>query len=190
MGQTKIYVYAGWENDIKIGTIFSDILNGTEVISFEYENAWLHAHPNLIIDPNISQTPYRTYSPDKILFGAFQDSCPDRWGRTLIDRRESITTTLEHRRPRKFSDTGYLLGLQDICRSGGFRFKTDESGEFLSNEEKAVPPITSIRELEQISIGYEKGQDNRWVHQLVNPGSSLGGARPKANIRDIDGTLW
>ena len=89
----------------------------------------------MIIDPNISQTPYRTYSPDKILFGAFQDSCPDRWGRTLIDRRESITTTLEHRRPRKLSDTGYLLGLQDICRSGGFRFKTDESGEFLSNEE-------------------------------------------------------
>ncbi len=190
MDQNKIYVYAGWENDIKIGTIYSEILNGTEIISFEYDNKWLQSHSNLILDPNLSQTPYRTYSPDKILFGAFQDSCPDRWGRTLIDRRESVTAALEKRRPRKFFETGYLLGLQDICRSGGFRFKTDEAGEFLGNEEKPVPPISSIRELEQISLGYEKGQDNRWVQQLVNPGSSLGGARPKANVRNTDGTLW
>ena len=190
MEQTKIYVYAGWENNKKIGTIYSDILNGSEIISFEYENEWLREHPNLMLDPNIPLTPYRSYSPDKILFGAFQDSCPDRWGRTLIDRRESTMAISEHRRPRKFFETGYLLGLQDICRSGGFRFKTDENGAFLGDEDKAIPPISSIRELEQISLGYEKGQDNRWIHQLVNPGSSLGGARPKANIRDIDGTLW
>ena len=68
MEQAKIFVYAGWENDKKIGTIYSDILNGSEVISFEYENEWLQEHPNLILDPNIPQTPYRTYSPDKILF--------------------------------------------------------------------------------------------------------------------------
>ena len=190
MQQNEIYVYAGWEADNKIGTIFSDVLNGSEVISFEYNSQWLKNHPNLILDPTIEQSPYRTYSQDKILFGAFQDSCPDRWGRKLIDRRESIHAEKEKRRPRKFFETGYLLGLQDICRSGGFRFKTDEKGTFLGNDDISIPPISSIRELEQISLGYESGNDDRWVEQLVNPGSSLGGARPKANVRDIDGSLW
>jgi len=190
MEKNKIFVYAGWEHDQKIGTIYSEILNGSEVTSFSYDLSWLQTHTSLILDPNLSQVPYRTYSPDKILFGAFQDTCPNRWGRTLIDRRESITAALEHRRPRKFFETGYLLGVQDICRSGGFRFKIDENGDFLGNEEKSVPPIASIRELEQISLGYENGKDNQWINQLVYPGSSLGGARPKANIRDIDGSLW
>ncbi len=125
-----------------------------------------------------------------MLFGAFQDSCPDRWGRKLIDRRESLLAEKEKRRPQKFTETRYMLQLQDITRSGGFRFKIEEQGDFLGNYNLSVPPISSIRELEQISLGYEKGVDERWVEQLVNPGSSLGGARPKANVRDIDGTLW
>ena len=190
MEENKIFVYAGWEEDRKIGVIYSDILNGFEVVSFSYENDWLQTHPFLILDPTLDHTPYRVYSPDKMLFGAFQDSCPDRWGRTLIDRKESLLAESENRRPRKFFETGYLLGIQDVCRSGGFRFKTEESGDFLRDDEKAVPPISTIRELEQISLGYENGKDNRWVRQLVNPGSSLGGARPKANVRDVDGTLW
>ena len=190
MQRDEIYVYAGWEDDKKIGTIYSEILSGSEVIYFSYDEEWLREHPNLILDPTISQVTYSHYSPDKILFGAFQDSCPDRWGRTLIDRRESILAEKENRRPIKFFETGYLLRLQDICRSGGFRFKTDEKGAFLGNEELSVPPISSVRELEQISLGYEKREDNRWIDQLVNPGSSLGGARPKANVRDTDGSLW
>ena len=190
MDQTKILVYAGWENDIKIGTIFSDILNGSEVVSFAYDPEWLQKHPSLILDPTLEQSPYRFYSADKMLFGAFQDSCPDRWGRKLIDRRESIYAEKENRRPQKFNETGYLLRLQDVTRSGAFRFKTDEQGGFLANYDLSVPPISSIRELEQISLGYEKGNDERWIEQLVNPGSSLGGARPKANVRNTDGSLW
>ncbi len=190
MEQAKIFVYAGWEDDLKIGTIFSDILNGNEIVSFAYEPEWLHKHPYLILDPTLEQSPYRFYSKDKMLFGAFQDSCPDRWGRKLIDRRESIYAEKEKRRPQKFNETGYLFRLQDNTRSGAFRFKTDEHGEFLGNYDLSVPPISSVRELEQISLGYEKGDDERWIEQLVNPGSSLGGARPKANVRDTDGTLW
>lgn len=127
---------------------------------------------------------------DKTLFGAFQDSCPDRWGRKLIDRRESIYAEKEKRRPQRFNETGYMLQLQDATRIGAFRFKTDEQGNFLANYDLSVPPISSVRELEQISLGYEKGNDERWIKQLVNPGSSLGGARPKANVRDTDGSLW
>ncbi|MCR4586020.1 MAG: HipA N-terminal domain-containing protein [Lachnospiraceae bacterium] len=132
MDQNKTYVYAGWEDNIKIGTIFSDILNGTEVVSFAYEQEWLQKHPFLILDPTFEQSPYRFYSKDRILFGAFQDSCPDRWGRKLIDRRESIYAEKEGRRPQKFTETGYLLRLQDITRSGAFRFKTNEQGGLLS----------------------------------------------------------
>jgi len=190
MDQNKIYVYAGWEDNIKIGTLYSDMLNGAEVVSFTYEQEWLKKHPFLILDPTFERSPYRFYSRDKMLFGAFQDSCPDRWGRKLIDRRESLYAEREGRRPQKFTETGYLLQLQDITRSGAFRFKTDEQGDYLGNYDLSVPPISSIRELEQISLGYEKGSDERWIQQLVNPGSSLGGARPKANVRNIDGTLW
>ena len=190
MDKTEIFVYAGWEDDKKIGTIFSDMLNGNEVVSFAYNPEWLQKHPYLVLDPTFERSPYRFYSKDKILFGAFQDSCPDRWGRKLIDRRESIYAEKEKRRPQRFNETGYMLQLQDTTRIGAFRFKTDEQGDFLANYDLSVPPISSVRELEQISLGYEKGNDERWIKQLVNPGSSLGGARPKANVRDTDGSLW
>jgi serine/threonine-protein kinase HipA len=127
---------------------------------------------------------------DKQLFGAFEDSCPDRWGRKLIDRREAIYAVKENRVPRKFFESDYLMGIQDCFRIGGFRFKTEADGEYLANDNLPVPPITAIRELEQISLGYERDTDNRWVEQLVAPGSSLGGARPKANVADIGGSLW
>ena len=186
-----IYAYAGWENDRKIGTLHRDIASGEEVVSFEYDPEWLKTHPNLILDPTLPMTTYRSYSEDKSLFGAFQDACPDRWGRKLIDRRESVHALKEKRRPKKFFDSEYMLEVQDYCRSGGFRFKTDEDGDFLGNDEVfPVPPISSIRELEQISLGYENGMDDRWLSQLVAPGSSLGGARPKANVQDTDGSLW
>ena len=190
MTQNSIFVYAGWENDKKIGTIYCSSSHGEETVSFEYDKEWLAEHSDLILDPTIEQTPYRSYSGDKALFGTFQDACPDRWGRRLIDRREAIVAREEGRRPGKFTDTEYMLGIQDQCRSGGFRFKTDEMGDFKANENIAIPPISTIRELEQISLGYEKGDNNLWITQLVNPGSSLGGARPKANVIDTDGSMW
>lgn len=185
-----IFVYAGWLNNELIGTIHCGITSGTEVVSFEYNHEWLKEHLSLMLDPTIPQAAYRTYSQDKQLFGAFEDSCPDRWGRKLIDKREALYAVQENRAPRKFFESDYLLGVQDCYRIGGFRFKTEPDGDFLSNDNFPVPPITAIRELEQISLGYEKDSDNRWVEQLVAPGSSLGGARPKANVADVDGSLW
>ncbi|MCR4586019.1 MAG: HipA domain-containing protein [Lachnospiraceae bacterium] len=71
-----------------------------------------------------------------------------------------------------------------------FALKQMNKGDYLADFDLNVPPISSIRELEQISLGYEKGNDERWIEQLVNPGSSLGGARPKANVKNTDGSLW
>ena len=189
-GKKDIFVYAGWLSNELIGTIHCDVANGNEIASFEYDRKWLIEHSTLMLDPTIPQVTYRSYSADKQLFGAFEDSCPDRWGRKLIDRRETLYAVKEKRAPKKFFESDYLLGIQDCYRIGGFRYKTDPDGDFLNNDSLPIPPITAIRELEQISLGYEKDTDNRWVEQLVAPGSSLGGARPKANVEDIDGSLW
>jgi len=183
-GKKDIFVYAGWLSNELIGTIHCDVANGNEIASFEYDRKWLIEHSSLMLDPTIPQVTYRSYSADKQLFGAFEDSCPDRWGRKLIDRRETLYAIKEKRAPKKFFESDYLLGIQDCYRIGGFRYKTDSDGDFLNNDTLPIPPITAIRELEQISVGYEKDTDNRWVEQLVAPGSSLGGARPKANVED------
>ncbi len=191
MSQNKeIYVYAGWLENELIGVLHCNISNGNETVSFEYSSKWLSEHSSMILDPTIPQVRYRSYSADKQLFGAFEDSCPDRWGRKLIERREALHAIDEKRSPKKFLESDYLLGIQDNYRIGGFRFKTEPDGDYLSNYDLPVPPITAIRELEQISLGYEKDTDDRWVEQLVAPGSSLGGARPKANVADTDGSLW
>ena len=94
----------------------------------------------------------------------------------------------------KLLESDFLLGVYDEARMGGLRFKTDIDGEFLSNDaEFATPPWTSLRELEQASIAFENdenGLNEKWLKQLLAPGSSLGGARPKASVKAPDGSLW
>ncbi len=190
MKENGILVFAGWEDDEIIGIIRRNVIGGEEVTSFEYDNTWIQKHPQLLLDPTILLMPYRNFPKDKKLFGAFQDSCPDRWGRRLIDRRESLRAAEEGCHPKHFFDTDYMLAVQDELRNGGFRYKISENDEFVSHDPLPVPPISSIRDLEQISLGYENGDDERWISQLIAPGSSLGGARPKANVMDTDGSLW
>ena len=131
---------------------------------------------------------------NKTLFGVFADSCPDRWGRLLMRRREAELARREERKPRKLGESDYLLGVYDKARMGALRFKTEESGIFLSGEqEMATPPWTTLRTLEAASWGIENdesGLETKWLRQLLAPGSSLGGARPKATVKDERGNLW
>lgn len=83
MSQKTIYIHAGWENDAPIGILYIDIVNGEEVVSFQYFEKWLRDHPSLLLDPMIANIPYRNYPTDKLLFGAFEDTCPDRWGEAI-----------------------------------------------------------------------------------------------------------
>lgn len=186
----KIFVCAAWENDARIGTLFCDNLNGKEVFSFEYDDEWVRKHVGLLLDPQMRISPYRIYPNDKMLFGIFEDACPDRWGRKLMERREMYYAMQENRRPQKFMESDYLLGVQDECRSGGLRFSIDEKSFVSADDHFPTPPMTALRELEQVSLGYETGCDERWIKTLVSPGSSLGGARPKANVKDEKGYLW
>ncbi len=190
-----IYVYDGWlENSpIQIGKLFVEDIKGKENYSFEYDPDWLNNYSmSVILDPDIKLFTGRQYStvPNK-MFGVFSDSCPDRWGRLLMKRNEDINARIEKRTPRKLSESDYLLGVNDETRMGALRFSLDEGGEFVSNDPILIPPLCNLRELENAYREYESGKNPElWLKQLMSPGSSLGGARPKANVKDADGTLW
>ena len=191
-----IYVYADFlpfHNEL-IGRIYVSQTRGKEFYAFEYEQSWIEKG-YMILDPDLQLYGGRQYiKDDKNIFGVFADSCPDRWGRRLMKRREEIRAKEAQEKPRKLLESDYLLGVYDEARMGGLRFKTDMEGEFLSYDlEYATPPWTSLRELEQASIAFENndaGLNEKWLKQLLAPGSSLGGARPKASVMAPDGTLW
>ncbi|MBE5913580.1 MAG: type II toxin-antitoxin system HipA family toxin [Pseudobutyrivibrio ruminis] len=191
-----IYVYADfapYENEL-VGRINVTQSRGKEFYSFEYEDSWLD-YQQMALDPDLQLYKGRHYlNDDKNIFGVFADSCPDRWGRRLMNRRAEICAKELQEKPKKLMESDYLLGVYDEARMGGLRFKLDKDGEYLSNDKDfATPPWTSLRELEQASLAYEKEEnvlDDKWLKQLIAPGSSLGGARPKASVMAPDGSLW
>ena len=197
----SIYVYAHWQgmdDPLLMGVLHSDRLKGKEVFSFEYDEDWLKNGPSQLLDPNLQFYPGLHYLNEKQEnFGMFLDSSPDRWGRILMRRREAAMARNEGRTEQKLFETDYLLGVYDNYRMGALRFKIDEDGPFLNdNSEMAIPPWTSIRELEQISLRLEKEdviedpEYFKWLSMIIAPGASLGGARPKVSIVDNDGGLW
>ena len=192
----RIYVYEEFfEKTELMGYLYSDIIRGTEHHSFEFCNSWLKEHRfNFMIDPDLSYIPGRQYPVSKTTFGIFSDSSPDRWGRVLMERRERIVADKEFRKPNKLYAKDYLLGVYDESRMGAVRFKLNESGDFLSSDsETTIPPWTTIRTLEEAAWNFEDEKttlQEKWLNQLMKPGSSLGGARPKATVSDPDGNLW
>lgn len=197
----KIFVYADWEElgrPILLGYLFVDVLRGKEVFSFEYTDEWLQSDYLYNLDPDIGfYSGIQYLSNDKTNFGLFLDSSPDRWGRLLMKRRESILAKIEKRTMHILRESDFLLGVFDLHRMGALRFKLDAEGDFLDNNaDFSAPPWTSIRDLEYASLELEKSldQDNpellKWINILMAPGSSLGGARPKASIRDLSNALW
>lgn len=199
MSQTKeILVYADWymyDSPRLIGTLSFSALRGKAVYSFEYDKKWIKS--GIAIDPELPLFSGLHYAASNDNFGIFKDSSPDRWGQLLMKRREVLLSKIEKRVPRQLFGVDFLLGVHDNHRMGGLRFKESESGEFLSNDKAlAAPPWTSLRELEYAVEQYEKNADQldeaslKWINQLIAPGSSLGGARPKADVVDTRGEQW
>lgn len=196
MSEKDIFVYADWlAEPTLIGTLHVSGNHGRESYAFEYDNDWLDEHPNMMLDPDIYQATGRQYpKAGKELFGMFADSCPDRWGRLLMRRREAIDARAEDRKPQKLLESDYLLGVYDETRMGAIRFALEKGGEFQSPDRRlAAPPWATLRQLESASLAFENERDpdeEKWLRQLLAPGSSLGGARPKANVKAPDGSLW
>jgi len=164
-------------------------------VRFAYEPTWLkHAHA-FPLDPELDLTSGEFF-PGNSNFGAFMDSCPDRWGQILMKRREVVEAKEEGRTPRTLGPWEFLLGVQDCTRMGALRFSQPGEQIFLADEALSAPPVARIAELQAVAFELTKkkqddiGKIKEWLKVLVAPGSSLGGARPKANLVDEDGSLW
>ncbi|MDM8202031.1 type II toxin-antitoxin system HipA family toxin [Allofournierella massiliensis] len=198
LDELTIFVYENWSGiePTLLGKLRCGFIRGQETFSFEYDVNWLSSHDSSFsLDPDLQLYRGRQFVPlEKRLFGLFSDSCPDRWGRMLMQRREAINARKEDRKPRKLTECDYLLGVYDEARMGALRFSLEEGGEFLSNDQAlATPPWIHLRTLENASVAYENdesGLNEKWLRQLLAPGSSLGGARPKATVQAPDGALW
>ncbi|MDD3686370.1 MAG: HipA domain-containing protein [Bacteroidales bacterium] len=196
-----ILVYADWDwlpQTYKIGNLYSYALRGKEVFSFEYDKNWLKSGFATNIDPDLSMYTGRQFiNESKPNFGVFSDSSPDRWGRILMKRRESIIARQQNRAVQTLAESDFLLGVYDEYRLGGIRFKTDENAEYLNaDSELATPPWAYLAKLEQAAKNIEDDAmsdddtNMKWIKILIAPGSSIGGARPKANVSDKHNNLW
>ena len=195
--EKTIFVYDDFsmQNPTLMGILYVNSLKGGESYSFEYDREWLKKTSlKITLDPELMPYSGRQYPFGKAIFGLFSDSSPDRWGRVLMNNRERILAGKEGRKPAKLYDSDYLLGVYDETRLGGIRFKTEPNGAFLSDDkETAAPPWASLRTLEEASRNFENEDtalSEKWLNQLIRPGSSLGGARPKATVIDPNEQLW
>jgi serine/threonine-protein kinase HipA len=167
---------------------------GPTQVRFRYDPAWLANPMAFKLDPELNLD-NSNFFPQNSNFGIFMDSCPDRWGQVLMQRREAADAKDEGRAKRILGAWDFLCGVQDATRMGALRFAPAEGGEYLASELRSAPPITKIAELQEIALelsrktikDVDKLRD--WLKVLVAPGASLGGARPKANILD-GGELW
>ena len=197
----KLWVYADfdWLKQAEfIGELSFESIRGSESYGFQYSSEWLKKHSDLLLSDDINNYPGMQYTmPGKDIFGCLADALPDRWGRMLLNRREQILAKEEKRPVRKLSSFDQLMGIDDFSRMGGLRFKTDPGGGFINQKASLqIPPLTSLRTLLQASMEVELSEeknelpDKKWINQLIQPGSSLGGARPKASIIDENRKLF
>jgi len=195
---TGVFVYAHWvglKEPVPIGKLSAHKAKGKKVFSFEYDVQWLDSENVFLLDPDIALYSGPQYPSNKENFGIFLDSMPDTWGRTLMKRRAAQQAKAVGKPAPVLYDIDFLLGVADSCRMGALRFKLDPEGPFLNNDNYSpVPPWSSVAELQHVAALVESDREtkelNKWLVMLMAPGSSLGGARPKANITDKKGHLW
>ena len=197
----KITVYADFDflaSPQEIGTLGYEHVRGSDHFVFVYSREWLKQHGGIVLSGDLMNVPSLQHPRDTdSVFGFVKDSFPDRWGRLLLDRRERLMAQSEGRPVRMLTNYDYLIGIEDFTRMGGIRYKTEDSKDYIHTSEKyLVPPIESLRALcdacHEIELAEERNElpAQRWLDQLIDPGTSLGGARPKANVIDIDGKLY
>jgi serine/threonine-protein kinase HipA len=200
MGLQKldIYVFADWigiAEPTLLGILSAHYGKGKKAFSFEYDKKWIQSKRNFVLDPDLQFFAGSQFPNQKENFGVFMDSMPDTWGRTLMRRRAALEGRENGQGIKKLYDIDFLLGVYDESRMGALRFKTVLDGPFLDNNKaSATPPWASIRDLQYAALQIENDDDflnmKKWLALLMAPGSSLGGARPKANVLDEKGCLW
>ena len=195
MDNKTIYCYLDdiYRGQIYLGNLYVQKSRAREVYSFEFSDDILASKEHLMMDPQLQADISGRQYADNQIFGMFSDSCPDRWGRLLMKRREAIRVRKESRRSVALLESDFLLGVHDESRMGALRFRLDPQEDFLASDKTLVtPPWTELRRLQDASRNFEEenGVEETWLSLLVAPGSSLGGARPKATVCDEKGNLW
>lgn len=197
----RITVYADFDfldSPQVIGILGYEHVRGNDHFVFEYSREWLKQHGGIILSGDLMNIPALQHPRRKdCVFGFVKDSFPDRWGRLLLDRRERIIAQSEGRQKKTLTNYDYLIGIEDFTRMGGIRYKSDESDDYINASNRyLVPPIERLAALCDACHEIEQAEDRnelpeqRWLDQLIDPGTSLGGARPKANVIDSDGKLY
>jgi len=197
-GKFDIYVYADWiglNGPVEIGVLSAHFAKAKKAFSFSYNKEWLEKGLYQLLDPDIVFYSGPQFPVDKENFGIFLDSMPDTWGKTLMKRREAQDARARNEKAKTLYEIDYLLGVYDESRMGALRFKTDPEGPFLDNDDQnPTPPWSSLGDLQEAVNQLESDTQNdairQWIAVLIAPGSSLGGARPKANLLDNDKNLW
>ena len=178
-----------------VGTLGYDMIRGNAAYQWEFDEQWLQKQRQVKLSGDLQNAGGPQYASGR-LFGFLQDAMPDRWGRRLIDKRERLLAVQEGRAVRHLTDIDYLTQIDDTTRMGALRLRDGDS--LFGNEytDTPVPPLTYLREFVDMAQEYERQDEQggiireEWLLNLYKQGSSLGGARPKANVRDTDGSLW
>jgi serine/threonine-protein kinase HipA len=189
-----VYVYVDLDGKpVLVGTLYARFRKNRESATFTYDASWLSHPSRFALEPALvlHDLSHHTHT-GHAMFGAFGDSAPDRWGRTLMRRAERRRAKAEKRPPRPLNEIDCLLGVNDETRQGALRFAEKLDGPFLAvtGDSPRVPPLVELPALlvasDRIAADEEDDDDLRL---LLAPGSSLGGARPKASVRDHDNRL-
>jgi serine/threonine-protein kinase HipA len=191
--EVEVWLDADLLERTRVGILSHD--RGT--LRFVYEPAWLKNPQAFALDPDLSLGE-GTYFPNAEAgnFRVFDDSAPDRWGQTLMKRREALAAKDEGRKPKALYAWDFLLGVEDVSRQGALRYRRADEERFLAHETLTVPPVANLKELEVVAreITAKRIDDlaalRQWLKVLVAPGASLGGARPKASFTETNGSLW
>jgi len=174
---------------LAVGRLWTRTRGGKETASFEYEASWIQRRGAFGLDPELPLT-RGAFHAGRPLFHAFTDPAPDRWGQTLLRRYERMRARKEGRPPRTLSAVDFLVLVDDETRLGALRFKEAGADSFLTSTGKRVPPLLELPKLLAATTRILDDEESDADLQLVlAPGTSLGGARPKASVRDKDGQL-
>jgi serine/threonine-protein kinase HipA len=189
-GDIEVYVAVG-ERNLLAGQMYSHRHRGSESASFVYDNRYLADPDAYSLDRALPLVTGMLQTPvGRRLFGAFADSTPDRWGRTLIQRVERARATAAATAPRSMSEIDLLLGVRDDLRQGALRFRLGDQLPFLASEDSGVPVLADLPALLDIAARAERDAANyEDLKRLLRAGSSLGGARPKVHVMDAGGRV-
>lgn len=188
--ETYVHVALDDENRL-VGRLWTRVRKGRESATFQYEDDWLNDPERFALEPALALGPGAHHTDaGRALFGALGDSAPDRWGRALMGRAERRAARAEERPPRTLTELDFLLRVSDYSRQGALRFSTEPNGVFVGDTTAdPVPPLIQLPKLLAASDQVVDEDGDELLELLLAPGSSLGGARPKASVIDMDGAL-